>query len=108
MGAARRQFREDVEAEIMRRMREEHKDHIYRAEVEEIGKRSNLGGEEVAREFLRLAETTWIGQITITPEEGDPYRVFGPVRNPHWWVAHWWVAHFNVTWFRKRGLPLIP
>ncbi len=99
MGAARRQFRGDVEAEIMRRMREEHKDYIYRDEVEEIGKRSKLGGEEGAREFLRLAETAWIGQITITPKEGAAYRVFGPTRDPHWWTAH-----FDAGWFRRRGL----
>ena len=97
MGAARQRFRRDVEAEILRRMREDHDSHITRDEGEETGEKSGLGRKEAARGFLRLAGTVWVGQVT--PEEGPSYRVSGPVQDPHWWMAH-----FDVTWFQREGL----
>ena len=101
MGDARQQFHRNVEAEILRRMREDHNAHISRDEVEEIGEKSGLGRKEATRGFLRLAGTVWAGEIT--PEEGPAYRVFGPVQD-----LNWWAVHLDVTWVQRRGLLPIP
>lgn len=101
MGAARQQFRRNGEAEILRRMREDHNAHISRDEVEEIGEKSGLGRKEAARGFLRLAGTVWAGEITS--KEGSRYRVFGPIED-----LHWCAVHLDVTWFQRRGLLPIP
>ncbi len=97
MATDRQRFRMDVEAEILRRMREGRNAHMERAEVEEIGEGSGFSREEAAREFLRLAGTVWVGEIT--PEQGPSYWVFGPTHDPNWGMAS-----FHVPWFQDRGL----
>ncbi len=102
MGTSHIEFREAIQAEILRLLREEHKAHISRTRVEAIGEGlEGVGRDRAAREFLLLAGDVWAGEIT--PREGPAYWALGPTRDPHWWYAH-----FHVPWFQNRGLLPVP
>ena len=92
---ARQQFSRAIEAEILRRMKEEGL-YMDKSEIEEIGEREGLPRKEAAREFFRLAGRVWAGQIILS--EGPTIGVFGPRAAPKSWLG----VTFYPEWFRNR------
>ena len=92
---ARQQFSRAIEAEILRRMREE-SFYMDKSEIEEMGEREGIPREEAAQEFFWLAGRVWAGQIILS--EGPTIGVFGPRAAPKSWLG----VTFYPEWFRNR------
>ena len=92
METARRQFRDDLEAEILRILNEEHEAHMPREAVEEIGRKTGINPTEATRLFFNLRGVVWAGTFSRSSDSEHP----------------WDVAHFDVPWFQSRGQFLFP
>ena len=92
METARRQFRDDLEAEIVRRLNEEHEAHMPREAVEEIGRKTGVNPTEATRLFINLRGVVWAGTFSRSSDSEHP----------------WDVAQFDVPWFQRRGQVPIP
>ena len=93
---ARQQFSTAIEAEILRRMREE-SFYMDKSEIEEMGEREGIPREEAAREFLWLTGRVWAGHSIVS--ERPTMGVFGPRAVPENWLG----VTFYPEWFRNRG-----
>ena len=98
MGRARRQFREDIESEILHRVKNE-SDIMTRAELEAIGVYAGLAKERVEQEFLKLAGDVWAGRIH--PVNGPPFWVDRPLKGP---LKPWTTIDFPRDWFQEKGI----
>ena len=97
---ARQRFREDVQAEIIRRVSRRDTDHgtrMSRSEIEDIGERVGMVREEAARAFIDLAGEVWAGWVL--PESGPERYVMAPTKG----LPHWFAVVFNIRWFLNRG-----
>ena len=96
----RRRFREDVEAEIIRRVSRRDNGHgtrISRNEIEDMGERAGMVRQEAAQAFMDLAGDVWAGWVL--PESGHERYVMAPTKGLPRWVA----VVFNIRWFQNRG-----
>jgi hypothetical protein len=98
MGTAGRQFREDIESEILHRVKDE-SDIMTRAELEAIGVYAGLPKEQVEQEFLKLAGDVWAGHIH--PVNGQSLWVDRPLKGP---LKPWTTVNFPREWFQDKGL----
>src|SRR5829696_7424352 len=72
METARRQFRDDLEAEIVRLLNEEHEVHMLRETVEEIGRKSGVNPTEATRLFINLRGVVWAGTFSRSSDSEHP------------------------------------
>lgn len=97
MGNARRQFRENVESEIVSRAKEQNYD-MTKAEIEDIGVNAGLPRERVEQEFLKLAGHVWAGYIY--PEDGLAFWIGHPPRQR---LRPWLSVVFDPSWLQRKG-----
>ncbi len=98
MGAARRQFQQDIRDEILHRVKDE-SDIMTRAELEAIGVYAGLPKERVEQEFLKLAGDVWAGHIR--PVKGPSFWVDRPLKGP---LPTWNTVDFPRSWFQETGI----
>jgi hypothetical protein len=96
--ATYRQFVGALEAEILRRMREDRDHYISRTEIEDIGERAGMARVVAAHVFLLQAGSSWAGEI-IPEGEGDPLPLYAPKTS----VLAWNAVVLDAEWFRGRG-----
>ena len=89
---ARRRFRDDLEAEILRLLNEEHEAHMPREAVEEIGRKAGINPTEATRLFFNLRGVVWAGTFSRASDSEHP----------------WDEVHFDVSWFQSMGQVPIP
>ena len=82
METARRRFRDDLEAEIVRLLNEEHEAHMPREAVEEIGIKAGTNSTEAIRVFFNLRGVVWAGTTSQSSDSEHP---------------SWEEAHFDVA-----------
>ena len=102
---ARRRFREDVQAEVIRRVSRRDNGQctrISRNEIEDIGERAGMVRQEAAQAFIDLAGDVWAGWVL--PESGSERYVMAPTKG----LPHWFAVVFNIRWFQYRGKILKP
>jgi hypothetical protein len=98
MGTGRQQFREDIESEILNRVKDE-SDIMTRAELEAIGVYAGLPKERVEQEFLNLAGDVWAGHIH--PVNGPSFWVDHPLKGP---LRSWTTVDFPREWFQEKDI----
>jgi len=98
----RARFRRSVEDEILRRITAEdpveRNFHMWRQEVDQIGRDSGLSEEDARRLFFLLAASVWVGEI-MGAESIQGYRVGAPIPEPLDWLG----VEFDVSWFQEEG-----
>ena len=97
---ARRRFRGDVEAEIVRRVSRRgtgQSTRISRKEIEDMGERAGMVREEAAQAFIDLAGEVWAGWVL--PESGPERYVMDPTKG----LPRWCAVVFNIRWFQNRA-----
>ncbi len=97
---ARRRFREDVQAEVIRRVSRRDSGHgarMSRNEIEDLGERAGMVRQEAAQAFVDLAGDVWAGWVL--PESGSERYVMAPTKG----LPHWFAVVFNTRWFQNRG-----
>ena len=102
MGAARNEFRRNLDTEIVGRITStdpvRRSFHMQRSEVEEIGRRAGLSEKDARRIFFLLAGTVWVGEL-VGPATIHGYYADTPIFEPDDWLG----VAFDVTWFQGQG-----
>ena len=100
-GSAQVTFRGNVEAEILRRITStdalERASHMWKQEVEQIGREAGLSGRDARRLFFVLAGEVWVGEVVGGPKHGHPAIAHMPE------PADWLGVAFDVAWFQRQG-----
>ena len=97
---AGQRFREDVQAEIVRRVSRRdtgHEMRMSRSEIEDVGERVGMVRDEAARAFVDLAGEVWAGWVL--PESGPERYVMAPTKG----LPRWSAVVFNIRWLQNRG-----
>ena len=97
---AGQRFREDVQAEIVRRVSRRDTGQgtrMSRSEIEDMGERVGMVREEAARAFVDLAGEVWAGWVL--PESGPERYVMAPTKG----LPRWSAVVFNIRWLQNRG-----
>ncbi len=93
-------FRGNVEAEILRRITAtdavERSFHMWKQEVEQIGREAGVSARDACRSFFLLAGEVWVGEIVGGPKHGHPTIAHMPE------PEEWFGVYFDVAWFQKR------
>ena len=100
-GSAQVTFRGNVEAEILRRITStdavERDLHMWKQEVEQIGREAGLSARDACRLFFLLAGEVWVGEIVGGPKHGHPAIAHMPE------PEDWFGVSLDVAWFQRQG-----
>jgi hypothetical protein len=101
-GSAQVTFRGNIEAEILRRITstdalEERALHMWKQEVEQIGREAGLSARDACRLFFLLAGEVWVGEIVGGPKHGHPAIAHMPE------PEEWFGVSLDVAWFERQG-----
>jgi hypothetical protein len=100
-GSAQVTFRGNVEAEILRRITStdalERGLHMWKEEVEQIGREAGLSARDACRLFFVLAGEVWVGEIVGGPKHGHPAIAHMPE------PVDWFCVSFDEAWFERQG-----
>jgi hypothetical protein len=101
-GSAQVTFRGNVEAEILRRITstdavEERSLHMWKEEVEQIGRQAGMSARDACRLFFLLAGEVWVGEIVGGPKHGHPAIAHMPE------PEDWFGVSLDVAWFQRQG-----
>jgi hypothetical protein len=101
-GSAQVTFRGNLEAEILRRIAStdaaERGLHMWKEEVEQIGREAGLSARDACRLFFVLAGEVWVGEIVGGPKHGHPAIAHMPE------PEDWFGVSFDVAWFQRQGM----
>jgi hypothetical protein len=100
-GSAQVTFRGNVEAEILRRITStdavERGLHMWKQEVEQIGREAGMSARDACRLFFLLSGEVWVGEIVGGPKHGHPAIAHMPE------PEEWFGVSFDVAWFQRQG-----
>ena len=100
-GSAQVTFRGNVEAEILRRIAStdvaERGLHMWKEEVEQIGREAGLSARDACRLFFLLAGEVWVGEIVGGPKHGHPAIAHMPE------PEDWFGVSLDEAWFQRQG-----
>ena len=100
-GSAQVTFRGNVEAEILRRITStdavEKGLHLWKQEVEQIGREAGLSARDACRFLFLLAGEVWVGEIVGGPKHGHPAIAHMPE------PEEWFGVSFDVEWFQRQA-----
>ena len=100
-GSAQVAFRGNVEAEILRRITSTdavgRASHMWKEEVEQIGRQAGMSARDACRLFFLLAGEVWVGEIVGGPKHGYPAIAHMPE------PEDWFGVSLDVAWFQRQG-----
>ena len=100
-GSAQVTFRGNVEAEILRRITSTDAvgrgSHMWKQEVEQIGRQAGMSARDACRLFFLLAGEVWVGEIVGGPKHGHPAIAHMPE------PEDWFGVSLDVAWFQRQG-----